>query len=112
MTTVAGSVNKGANIESSSLETYYSGSKGIYNFNFNFEHDIPLGGYIRVNLPDEMSVGFGRLLAAYCYRINFANAPINLKCTMKDPNAFEIQLTYAAFCKNGSCTGLPAKESF
>jgi hypothetical protein len=57
VSTIAGSVFKGANIKSSSLVTYYSGRSGVYNFNFNFEHEIPLGGYIRVNLPDEMAVG-------------------------------------------------------
>jgi len=81
VTTVAGGVTKGADITSSSMVTYYAGRNGIYNFNFNFENTVPLGGFIRVNLPDEMVIGEARLLASYCYRIDFASAPISLRCT-------------------------------
>jgi len=90
VTTKAGLVYKGADVTASNLVTYYAGVEGIYNFNFNFEHDIPLGGYIRINLPDEMDIAYWALMNSYCYRLEYSSSPINLPCKMVEPNAFEV----------------------
>jgi hypothetical protein len=87
MTTTQGYVTKIEDIESSSLVTY--DAESVYNFSFSFEHNVPLGGYIRIELPDEMRVESTRNLGAYCYRLNYSSRPVNLDCTsVTNVNAF------------------------
>ena len=55
VTTKGGSVIKLSDISASSLA---SSDKGVtYTFDMEFEHDIPVGGLIRVVIPTTMSVG-------------------------------------------------------
>ena len=103
--TVGGTVTKLSEIEATSYAT--ADQSVTYTFDLEFEHDVPVGGLIRVSLPGAMQVGNEYTLASNCYRIDYSSRPIYLSCDAYG-QYFDILITDSDFGNNGG--GLPGGE--
>ena len=75
----------------------------------SFEHDIPVGGYIKVQLPDAMAINNEYTLESNCYRLDYSSRPISLDCEAHT-NYFYVIVTYSEF--GNSYSGLLGGEQF
>ena len=105
VTTEGGTVTKLSDIEATSYAT--ADASVTYTFDIEFEHDIPVGGLVRVVLPGSMKVGNQYTLQSNCYRIDYSSSPISLSCDAYD-EYFDILIADSDFGNNGG--GLPGGE--
>ena len=72
-----------------------------YTFELETQHAVPVGGIVRFNLPDSMSMQSARLRND-CFRLNYQGRNVPLDCSgNEDQNYFDIGIMSNTFGSSG-----------